>query len=521
MKSCPYCSAKIKREEALYFYNNNDDFFSFVGSAADSMLTNINNAVFQKHGGDGSRYFEYWHEKFKIDPDEIKNSTAGVVLHRDEVDIAVNQMDEYERNRYNIRTLGPNKVQIGVYEIDFAYLDPMGTNAAARAVPRIGRTGIDNRTPYALVCPRCENLLPLDYFDNDCINIILTGSSSVGKTVFVMSMLQSNFVNLTGNTGRLRITRGMENCDVCTKQFFEDLRRFNSSGDLPLGTKRPLPPLFLSFEWSLRDQTTYKHTLCLIDTEGERWDRERSKDSIAPMIDQCDGMLYLVEPSQGDLARRSAPVKVSGGAPSRGSHKNVRMARLPSQTNRTDDRNDAKQGTANYIYGKYFDVESGIYQQMNCAFVLSKLDRYLEGGKYQGAIDTAKIPFWHNLTSYDDESRSDSRTQLFDSERAVYHCIAAYELLRTYFKMPLAQNCSFGNCQWFAVSSFSGEAKYREQGGRPYVEPQQQAKTLNLHEPLMWLLSEIVPKKLAQRRAAEEAKARAQANIVENVEFEQ
>lgn len=510
MHLCPYCDSEITKEKTFSFYNNNDDFFS--NSSSDSLIANISNSVFQKHGGEGSKYFEYWKSKFGIEPDMIKNSTSGIVLRREVINMAIEKMDKDELERYNIQLITPNLYQIGEYEIDFNYKDPEKT-ASAIPTPLVKKTGGDKRTPYALICPECENMLPLDYFENDCINIILTGASWVGKTVFVMSMLQNNFINLTGNTGRLKITRSMENCDVCTRQFFDDLSRFDSSGDLPPGTSRPLPPLFFSFEWSLSDRTTYRHNLCLIDTEGERWENGKNKNSIAPFVRECDGMLYVVEPSQGIYSNQPGETKPNGGAPSRGSHKKARVVRPQPSENYMDDRSEAKKGTADYIYKRYFNVNDNAYSRMCCAFVLSKLDRYLQDGKYQGMIDTSEIPFWHSLTSYDDYSLSHDRTQIFDPSRATYNCIAAYKLLHIYFKMPIARNCSFGNIQWFGVSSFSGEAKYREQGGGPYIEQYQQAKTLNIHEPLMWLLSEIIPRKQAERKAAEEEKARLEATV--------
>ncbi len=510
MHLCPYCDSEITKEKTCSFYNNNDDFFS--GTSPDSLIATISNAVFQKHGGEGSKYFEYWKSKFGIESDMIKNSTSGIVLRRDVINMAIDKMDKDELERYNIQLITPNMYQIGEYEIDFNYVDPDKTLSACE-MPLVKKTGGDRRTPYALICPECENLLPLDYFEKDCVNIILTGASSVGKTVFVMSMLQNNFINLTGNTGRLKITRSMENCDVCTRQFFDDLSKFDSSGDLPPGTSRPLPPLFLSFEWSLPHRATYKHNLCLIDTEGERWENGKNKNTVAPFIRECDGMIYVVEPSQGIYSDPPDTPRSNGGAPSRGSHREARVVRPQSSDNLMDDRSEAKKGTADYIYKRYFNVNDSTHSKMYCAFVLSKLDRYLGEGKYQSAIDTSEIPFWHNLTSYDEYSTSDSRTQIFDSARATYNCIAAYKLLHLYFKMPIAQNCSFGNIQWFAVSSFSGEAKRREQGGKPYVDQRQQSKTLNIHEPLMWLLSEIIPKKQAERKAAEEEKARRETTV--------
>ena len=60
--------------------------------------------------------------------------------------------------------------------------------------------------------------------------------------------------------------------------------------------------------------------------------------------------------------------------------------------------------------------------------------------------------------------------------------------------MPTPSNCAFKSPAYFAVSSFSGDAMPdRTKGSELYVKDRQKRNCLFVHEPLMWLLSEIVP----------------------------
>lgn len=498
-KSCPYCSEAIRKDNMKCFYASHPILSN--ERYANSVHHDKYEQIFKNHGRQDSHYIAHWTlpnvqnveaaDGFVVDMNHLDSVLKGNGVKKSQ-NGSLTIYETYVKTRVD-----GNEVEEKEYTFTVDRENP------SRSEIKLYRMG--SVTPDALLCPHCENFFPFNYFDMPSINILMVGPSSVGKTAFVLSMLRSNCKNIVGSPLKKDITLKMmpsmkKSCDPLHKKFDSDLARFEEYGILPGGTTRPLPPIFFDLVFQSGKDVIYETNLCIIDTEGERWTKEGAV--VSQFVNCYDGLMYIVEPSQGTYQEEKDRTD-----------NDLRPAiydphAIPPAEDASDDAQQGKKATASavHIYNTHFrSYNQEINDNVPCAFVLTKLDQYLKGNSYSGKIDP-DLPFWYKLI------RSDSpvyaRTTLFDFSETVYHNVAAFRFFKKYFpNMPTA-NCVFRHHNWFAVSAFSGEFKKGEwkddkqnkvvadtYGTLDYVEAAQLEGALNVHEPLLWLLTEIIRKK--------------------------
>ena len=477
MTKCPFCQCEINQSNVLYYFDHKISKDSF-----SEPLSKIYRGIFLNHNRveQGHGYVSFWSERSGLHEPQ---GAQGFVLCTDELDELAGAVGVKAKN--------------GVYAFGNGCVDLSGDT------PFI-KSGTMTYRPAALACPDCENLLPLDYLTSKCVNIALVGSSKTGKTTMLLSLLSDNFRNLTGQCeGKLKVTRSFDCTDGYVRNFWDRmLSGFQENGRVPDASDQPLPPLFIRMEWELPQGGQFSHNLCLIDTQGDVFqDDERAKKTLS-LLETCDGILYCVDPSQSISARgRGTTVKSNRGiAPGTAVGRPV----IAPPTGAVSPEKNSASGDPAMIYERYFRTDRR-WEGKKCAFVLTKLDKYIDiSAKYDIIIN--EFPYGRFLTT--SSGAPSEREELLDFTGSVYRQMAAQAVFQKEFPtMPTPSNCAFKSPAYFAVSSFSGDAMPdRTKGSGLYVKDRQKRNCLFVHEPLMWLLSEIVP--VLRRQEFEELSSR-------------
>lgn len=475
---CPYCGNSFYTNNVKYLIDNEhfqDDPDYHVESRTRART-------------DRKGFNEYW-GKYGVN---FTGKNAGYVFG----------LTEKEKSQIPNSGCDPNGNPGEKYIDDSRYID---LDPVTHKVTRIGsRRSMNNYSlNISYCCPTCENYLPDEFFTLPMYKFLIVGTSSVGKTVYMISNLADNCSKITGtdSDGVLTIDeKPLYETRVCNLQY---LKAQFARGWLPEGSKNIIPPVFLKFNWNFPDGRKFSHLVWLEDIPGEAANRN-AQQILTETVGSMDGVIYLVAPEQRQseiaaiAAQNCTGIDNVAGYFERmlsGDNMFVRQAE-------TGDPNDPNAAYDSITHLAPDDVIG----KANIAFVMTKLGEFLDSNYFHNngakqSIDTKNIKFWNILTS-----TAYAKTNPFDNRFTPYKQKAAYQIFREFFhNLPGINQGPFLKNGYFAVSAFEGDAEMCEdtdaadQNGngvekRPRVDTRQFSKNLNIGEPLQWLVIEELKK---------------------------
>lgn len=485
---CPFCGAKgLSPERMIPYFEDNSERNPIFHRNRIGIATL--EEIIKNHNRNDGGYRRHW--------DANEPGGSGVLIRWEDVKKYGN------RTKDNMYTCG---------EYTFTYDSELPGHILVRL------NYVRTVKPVALLCPECESFFPLNYFEVDCKYIILAGRTSVGKSVYACSLFRDNFAELKGAVDlNQKYTLDVSFADTIdldsrTKAFHNAVKAYNScEGEdgntyclLPPETAGTIPPIFLKMTWckpGKKDKYTFN--LCLIDTEGESWVRTNTVE----YTKLADAVLYLVEPAQGEDYRPYNPPEPQHlAAPARRGPD----ATIPDEEEKTEEQ-DERQAPDDYstIYNEHFD-DKDKWNDVIGAFVVTKADKYLRQ-PYQSMVCKDSIPFFDFLISEQNTQNASAKRQiLLDFERTGLHNIAAFHLFQKHFsRLPVADP-SFSPSGCFAVSAFTGLSKpidvdnkgiihfikndqKKNKALRSCITMKQRRGAFNIHEPFMWIMSQMFP----------------------------
>lgn len=533
---CPYCGEDYSKEqEELYYYfpnalnafNDNDllpvkTFFS--------MIVDENKDIFRKHGIKGSEYLRRWNllgQNNEKRPEPIQTSGAsGVIISsknllqclvkRIEIDGKIKNKDFLDEGNLKVRNdkglLDTKKIeQIFIFlqenlksvnsNYDMQIIeDPEKIKEAKQyaAFPvdsknaKLRKIILNNYSVYlydlavvkirhdtdimptAVACKACENFLPIEYFACKHIVISLIGGTSVGKTTFTLALIKSGFENIIRNTEKSEVKleisgRLIPDIDKRQTEFTDQLENVERHL-FPDGTNYPMPGVFLRMKLKFPPRKCMEFILCIMDTVGELWKNpgENTLSDVSWGVDQSDAFIFLFD---GYV------------------EKNVEH----NPVNNPEGEYSEHLIDASSLFSK---LRSKLNPNKPVAFVFNKLDELFVDNK-----DNKARQFYYLLPRLLYHSESRQRKQLYNFEDAYIHNASAFELISKVYDHNILtpENITNDNYNWFAVSSMIDRQFKNETDKRIKSEKLKRVtyffgnrESVNVHEPLMWLLYKIL-----------------------------
>ena len=520
--TCPFCfESKLHLHDMLLYFEDNRLFNKENYNDTNGNVIPQLELAFQPHNRTNGKFKLNWEA-------ELKRRSQDKITKANTVEGGTGIVLNPEIFVRNGRNTGSNRYTIGDFTLTYDPSDPLAT------VINYETTGIAK--PQALCCPHCECFFPLTFFDVDCYFIILAGESSVGKTMWLTALFRNGFRPLIGMPDKKKDwTLEVEFSaafDGPSRGFKDGVRLFESHGIIPPATPNPIPPIFLTLAWSnAKNNKCYRHNLFIIDTMGETWASHNDNKQTIPVrfSDLADAIIYIIQPYQGNGYVRN-DMNNEYFIPNSFEEyfenpSNLVLQGDDADRNDEEDEDDKRKDSKNYydLYLSHFSNNREL-RKKPCAFVISQIDVY-KSEAFSGS--TRDINYFDAIFSdIDATGKNDSssvRRLLLDQEKMALHSIAAYHIVHHHFPKLTGAATTFRKSNFFAVSSFSGkkrEGMFNRKTEKlipldqvtgkkqkeistssdyiklSYIEEKQRNRAVNIHEPMMWVLLNLVGDRL-------------------------
>lgn len=149
-----------------------------------------------------------------------------------------------------------------------------------------------------MVCPKCHNVLPQNFFKYDMLKIGLAGSFASGKTVYLCSLMMNGFDVLQREN--LTVRNAGNPWDEYMMEMDEKADKLWRYGICPESTQKFFrKPIFMEMTYRLGDKTLHLIT-AIYDVAGELF-KETIGSGRTLFLRHVDGLICLVDPLQMHL----------------------------------------------------------------------------------------------------------------------------------------------------------------------------------------------------------------------------
>lgn len=150
-----------------------------------------------------------------------------------------------------------------------------------------------------MICPRCHNVLPNNFFRHEMLMIGLAGSLASGKTVYLLSLMMNSFDVLQRENLTVRNAGGNPH-DSYKVEMEQNAERLMRQGICPASTNKTFrKPIFLEITYRLGDKV-FSLLTAIYDVAGELI-RENAGVGRTGFVRHMDGYICLVDPAQMHL----------------------------------------------------------------------------------------------------------------------------------------------------------------------------------------------------------------------------
>lgn len=379
---CPFCKNKIEKQQIDFIFENFENerwnFVETLGQEGALLKPRVD-----------ERYKRFCDIKEWSDQNAVR-----VFLNRVEIDDLILIL----RNRCGIETKG------GIYKdngninesFDFDndnYTIQIQLMNRKDGDPRLSISDGIMENKAKMLCPKCHNVLPPQFFEYEQINIGLIGRKEAGKTTTLISMLSHNLCALNGDRNILEfeeINMGTYNSEYNKlRQMVKNLDEINV---VPESTPAKfIPPVMLKVTWK-NEKQNHTAMVCIFDAAGEIMENtsiESHNKEILRNLLEADGCIYIIDPTH---TKFGTPIQAMRDDEREKLYEKAKILSLEEQQARQNRYNQHKKTVYDILLEQLNEVDTSskirnFYQELraNCdqenlpkvALVLAKVDKIM------------------------------------------------------------------------------------------------------------------------------------------------